>query len=130
MIYDFRRVRGICLADSGYAQTRYVYTPHLNPQSVQERNYNTAHIKTRNVIERVNGVLKSWFRCLTRKLGTKLNTFTDIIIACVILHNISIKNKLNLDIDDCPTPILHIPAENNIHNAHIRGKAIRNEFIN
>lgn len=116
MIYDFRRVSGICLVDIGYVQTRYVYTPHLNPQSVQERNYNTAHIKTRNVIERVNGVLKSRFRCLTRKLGTKLNTSTNIIIACVILHNISITYKLNLDIDDCPTPNLHVPVENVFKN--------------
>lgn len=70
--YYFKCLNGICLADVGYAQTRYVYTSHLNPQIVQEKRYNADHIKTRNVINRVNEVLKSRLRCLLRKLSAKL----------------------------------------------------------
>lgn len=54
----------------------------------------------RNVIERVNGVLKSRFRCLCRKLCTKLNTSTLIIMSCSILHYVAVNYNLHLHLDE------------------------------
>jgi len=64
---------GHLIGDSGYPQSKFLYTPKLNPSTAAENKYNKSHIKTKNVIERVNGVLKSRFRCLCRKLRTKLH---------------------------------------------------------
>ena len=50
------------LGDSGYAQKRYLMTPIVNPQTPAEENYNQHHAKTRVVVERAFGVLKSRFR--------------------------------------------------------------------
>lgn len=67
------------------------------PISPADNKYNKAHIKTRYVIERVNGVLKSRFRCLCRILCTKLNTSTLIIICCAILHNIALNYNFKFE---------------------------------
>ncbi|KAL4089329.1 hypothetical protein QTP88_024383 [Uroleucon formosanum] len=79
---NFRTVQGICVADGGYAQAQFIYTPHSNPITNAQKRYNYAHIRTRNVIERVNGLLKSRFSCLSRKLGTATTTSSNIIVAC------------------------------------------------
>ncbi|KAL4104418.1 hypothetical protein QTP88_019719 [Uroleucon formosanum] len=47
------------IGDSGYPRSKCLYTPKLNPSIAVENKYNKSHIKTRNVIERVNEVLKS-----------------------------------------------------------------------
>lgn len=91
---------GLNVGDSGYAQAKYLYTPKLSPQSPADNKYNKAHIKTRNVLERVNSVLKSIFQCLCRKLCTKLNTSTLIIMCCAILHNIALNHNLRLQLDE------------------------------
>ncbi|CAI6359742.1 unnamed protein product [Macrosiphum euphorbiae] len=39
----------------------YIFTPLLNPVTNAEKNYNKAHIKTRNIVERVFGVWKRKF---------------------------------------------------------------------
>lgn len=108
---------GHLIGDSGYAQTKYLYTPKLMPISAADNKYNKAHIKTRNVIEQVNGVLKSRFRCLCRKLCTKLNTSTLIIICCAILHNIALNYNLHLQLDEREEeiilPRINIPVAEN-----------------
>lgn len=50
------------------------------------------HKKTRSIIERCNGLLKSRFRCLLkhRVLHYSPTTASRIINACVVLHNMSI----------------------------------------
>ncbi|CAI6375896.1 unnamed protein product [Macrosiphum euphorbiae] len=73
-LIENRTVQGICVADGGYAQTQYIYTPHSNPITNEQKRYNYAHIRTRNVVERVNELLKNRFRCLSRKLGTATTT--------------------------------------------------------
>lgn len=84
--------------DSGYPLQPWLMTPILHPVTNGERRYNRAHVRGRNVIERCNGVLKSRFRCLSRfRIMNLLPTAaSNIINACAILHNICIKNRLEL----------------------------------
>ena len=100
------RYHGFLLGDSGYACRSYLLTPFLTPQTVKERNYNTAHIKTRNIIERAFGILKKRFAILSARVKTKLSNTKNIIIACVVLHNIAIINRLPLgeDVDIFENP--------------------------
>ncbi|KAG7313195.1 hypothetical protein JYU34_000291 [Plutella xylostella] len=68
-----------------------VAQPNLDYQEKQR--YNRTQISTRNVIERVNGVLKRRFACLNRKLQNSLENSCHIIVACAVLHNICVKTN-------------------------------------
>lgn len=80
-------------------------TPILNGNlTPAEIRYNNAHRSTRNVIERLNGTLKTRFRCLLkhRVLHYKPPTAAAIVNACAILHNICIarNEEIDLEIED------------------------------
>ncbi|CAH1380002.1 unnamed protein product [Tenebrio molitor] len=51
------------LGDSGYPCKPHLLTPVLNPINASQEAYNTAHIATRNTVERFFGVLKRRFPC-------------------------------------------------------------------
>nr|XP_022294334.1 putative nuclease HARBI1 [Crassostrea virginica] len=53
---------GWLLGDSAYALKKYMMTPKSNPSNQGEENYNSAHSRTRAVVERALGVCKSRFR--------------------------------------------------------------------
>lgn len=89
--------RFILLGDGGYAVKKYLLTPLRNPETRQQQAYNTSHKKTRNVAERCFGCWKGRFRCLTRNINTNLRTAKHIIVACAVLHNLSIMWKEELD---------------------------------
>ena len=87
-------------------------TPYRNPQTRGERKYNAAHIRTRAVVERTFGLLKSRFRCLYKSGGTLLyspNFVCQIIGACCVLHNYAMRKGLEIDICDDLTPEPHSP---------------------
>ncbi|KAG8189392.1 hypothetical protein JTE90_021894 [Oedothorax gibbosus] len=54
------------LGDSGYPLQVNMLTPFDAPSTSAQRRYNNAHTRGRCVIERLNGVLKSRFRCLRK----------------------------------------------------------------
>ena len=124
--FEERRISGILLGDNGYAQKRYLFTPLLHTQNEAENRYNRAHIKTRNVVERLFGVWKRKFSCLSKKLNTKLRTTTRIVAACAVLHNIGLMHDNdvynNFDFPDRVVPTLAIEDRP-------RGQAIRAAFI-
>lgn len=78
----------LLVVDSAYAQTKNMYTPIRRA----EQRYNSAHILTRNVVERTFGVWISRFRCVAKCLQTSLRHTTRIIAATAVLHNIAIDN--------------------------------------
>eukprot|EP00102_Acyrthosiphon_pisum_P019459 XP_016656669.1 PREDICTED: putative nuclease HARBI1 [Acyrthosiphon pisum] len=100
LLIESNALAGHLIGDSGYPQSKFLYTPKLNPSTAAENKYNKSHIKNRNVIERVNGVLKSRLRCLCRKLRTKLQTSTLIIGTFAILHNVALSYNLDLQIEN------------------------------
>ena len=56
----------------------------LSPQ----QRYNLAHCRTRSRVEMTIGMLKARFQCL-RRLRVTPERACDIIVACVVLHNIA-----------------------------------------
>ncbi|XP_060562532.1 putative nuclease HARBI1, partial [Ruditapes philippinarum] len=55
-------IPGWLIGDSGYALKSYMLTPKINPSTRQEVSFNNAHSRTRMVVERAFGILKSRFR--------------------------------------------------------------------
>ncbi|XP_030745076.1 putative nuclease HARBI1 isoform X2 [Sitophilus oryzae] len=100
--FQRRELPGYLLGDAGYPCLPYLLTPFRQVRTPGERRYNQAHIQTRNTVERLFGVLKRRFPCLSRGLATKISTSCYIIVACAILHNISITYR---DIIDEPLQI-------------------------
>lgn len=82
----------ILLGDGGYRAEAFLATPlratnQLNRRS--ERMYQTAHISTRNVVERFMGQWKRRFPCLWVGMRfRKLETIRSVIVATAVLHNI------------------------------------------
>lgn len=72
------------LGDGGYPCRRYLMTPLLNPLTASEKKYQKSQIGTRNIIERVFGILK---RFPALGIRTKLTTTMAIIVAAAVLHN-------------------------------------------
>lgn len=71
-------------------------TPILNPANRAEQLYNESLVRTRVIIERVNGILKRRFPILAYGCRLKLETTLTIIVACAVLHNVCIDQN---DID-------------------------------
>ncbi|XP_050547929.1 putative nuclease HARBI1 [Daktulosphaira vitifoliae] len=95
------------LGDSGYALKPWLLTPLHNPDpSTPEGRYNEWICKTRSLIERTNGLLKMRFRCLLKHRVLHYHPIkaSKIINACVVLHNICIKNNV-------PEPVHEVTNE-------------------
>ncbi|XP_062618375.1 putative nuclease HARBI1 [Saccostrea cucullata] len=88
---------GWLLGDSGYPLKNWILTPFPSPSNQQEEKFNEAHGRTRIVVERAFGVLKSRFRCL-HKTGGSLPfsplKCSRVIETCFRLHNVAIEEKL------------------------------------
>ena len=77
--------------DSGYPLEPWLITPYrVAPEGSSECKFNDFLSKGRNIIERVNGLLKSRFRCLLgrRELHYTPEKAVKILNVCAALHNI------------------------------------------
>lgn len=89
-IFENNSNKGIILGDSAYPCRYWLMTPfccrsnHLTP--AQER-YNSAHKKTRVVVENAFGQLKRRFGLLHQENRRSLEHISKDIVACFILHN-------------------------------------------
>lgn len=102
-----------------YAQRDYIMTPFLRPSNQSEAAYNYAHTSTRSCIERSIGVLKQQFRCLDASAGYVMSSpgyMAQIVIACCVLHNMAIRNGIELDLPDDELPIVGVEEHLNVPN--------------
>ncbi|KAM3850455.1 putative nuclease HARBI1 [Diretmus argenteus] len=83
---------GIILGDSAYPLLPWLMTPFAMATNDAEGRFNCSHGTTRNTIERLNGVLKRRFACLNY-LRVEPQRACNIILACIVLHNIAEKRK-------------------------------------
>lgn len=88
------------LGDAGYALKEYLLTPYHITEGMpdEEAHYNYLHSKTRIVVEGAFGMLKSRFRILQVNLPHSLGHSgqANVVIACMVLHNICIDAKDDL----------------------------------
>uniref|UniRef100_A0A9J7XNM0 DDE Tnp4 domain-containing protein n=1 Tax=Cyprinus carpio carpio TaxID=630221 RepID=A0A9J7XNM0_CYPCA len=54
----------LLLGDSGYGQSKFLFTPYINPTITEQQRYNRAHIQTRDMVECMFGIWKNQFQCL------------------------------------------------------------------
>lgn len=109
------------LGDSGYALKPYMMVPFRRPQTEVQHCFNTLHAKIRSLIERVFGLLKSRFRCLSKDSGHLHyghERSAYIIHSCMVIHNFLIENSFpieNIDITaDEMVPVPEITEQENI----------------
>ncbi|XP_055999383.1 putative nuclease HARBI1 [Ostrea edulis] len=93
---------GILLGDSGYPCRRFLMTPYLNPQTNTHQRFNASLCRTRVLIEQSFGILKRRFSCLHGTLRTTPEQAVAYVVACVILHNLSIETGDVMDRQDQP----------------------------
>ncbi|XP_052817994.1 putative nuclease HARBI1 [Mya arenaria] len=86
-------VQGFLLADSGYACTRYMLTPYMNPVGEAQARYNGALCRTRVTVEQTFGILKQRFQVLRRKLNCSPERACMHIRNCITLHNLGIDRR-------------------------------------
>uniref|UniRef100_A0A8D0AD42 DDE Tnp4 domain-containing protein n=1 Tax=Sander lucioperca TaxID=283035 RepID=A0A8D0AD42_SANLU len=100
------RPDGIILGDSAYQLLPWLMTPFLAATTPAQARFNTAHCKIRCAIERLNGVLKRHFAYLNY-LPVEPQGACNIILACIVLHNIATRRNVPLcdDVYDAPEPV-------------------------
>lgn len=119
------------LGDKGYPCMRYLMTPLSNPRTAAEKQYNFAQSSTRIAVERLNGVIKRRFPCLSIKLRFKPEKCAVIIVACCVLHNFAVQNQDRFEQPD----FLEQEAEDDDYdniggmNANAQGVAKRRTII-
>lgn len=79
---------GYLLGDRGYPCLPHLLTPYPDPEPGPQQCYNAALNRTRARVEMTIGMLKARFQCL-RRLRVSPERACDIIMACVVLHNIA-----------------------------------------
>uniref|UniRef100_A0A8C7Z876 Putative nuclease HARBI1 n=1 Tax=Oryzias sinensis TaxID=183150 RepID=A0A8C7Z876_9TELE len=94
---------GIILGDSAYPLLPWLITPFLAASTPAQARFNTAHCKKSCAIERLNGVLNRRFACLNY-LRVEPQGACNIILACIVLHNIATRRNVPLceDVYDAP----------------------------
>lgn len=97
-----------------YKGTKYHLPEFRNgtmPRGMKET-FNFAHSSIRNVVERSFGVLKQKWRMLLKVPSFPLAKQSQIIVACMALHNFIRESKLlDEDFDRCDRDEHYVPIE-------------------
>lgn len=81
----------VLLADSAYPLKNWLMTPYRGAEEGLQGRFNTAHRKTRLLVEQAFGVVKKRFYILATGIRfRKMKNASQIIIACFVLHNLCI----------------------------------------
>ncbi|XP_072169416.1 putative nuclease HARBI1 [Diadema setosum] len=84
-----RPVPYFIIADSAFALKTTLMKPFCARElSHEERIFNSRLSRARRVVEDAHGILASRFRCMLTQMLQRPETVTNIVMACVILHNI------------------------------------------
>lgn len=133
MFQDGRFGTAFLLGDQGYPQKSWLFTPvperSTGLLTTKERNYNRAHKSARSSVERVIGILKRRWSCLSTGLRFQVKKCCKIIVACVILHNYAmLRNEPllydDLDIEENETGI------SSVHQLDLSNTTVRTLYIN
>ncbi|CAG5055410.1 unnamed protein product [Parnassius apollo] len=125
------------LGDSGYSQLPWLITPYADAdENTPEARYNLSHTKTRVLIEKCFGVMKTRFRCIHkhRTLHYDPVKASKIIAAVFVLHNVAIKRNEplpdELELEDRLRPADDPPRDMNFLNVarNIRNNITRQYF--
>ena len=117
---------GVILGDSSCACSPFLMTPYANPEIPQQEAHNSAHTKTRVVIEQTYGRWKRCFHVLHSEIRMAPEKVCLIIGACAGLHNIAV--LLNKPTDDADLPD-EVP-EGEVYDGPQQGLTIRNHICN
>ena len=82
-----KEYQGWLLGDSGYAQRPNMMVPFLEPDTSGQESYNRSHKRSRCLIERSFGCLKSRFRCLCKNTSGAIMFEPEV--ACSINRSLS-----------------------------------------
>lgn len=84
------------IGDAGYPLQPFLLTPFRIAENQSQQNYNNAHCRARNCVERCIGLLKTRFRCLLKERSQRYDkNFVCLIIkACVVLHNMCVEANI------------------------------------
>ncbi|XP_058637710.1 putative nuclease HARBI1 [Onychostoma macrolepis] len=116
--------RGLLLGDSSYP---WLMTPFRNPVGAAQERYNTALTKTRVIIERTIGQLKRRFHCLRGELRLEPTKAGRVIIACVVLFNIS--KDFGVLMDEHADPDEAVQPNQDVEDATMEGHATRDMLV-
>ncbi|XP_028317285.1 putative nuclease HARBI1 [Gouania willdenowi] len=80
---------GFLLGDRAYQCNQHLLTPYADPKPGPQQHFNEAHSRTIACVQNTIELLKTRFQCL-HHLRVTPERARDIIVACVVLHNIAI----------------------------------------
>ncbi|XP_041075446.1 putative nuclease HARBI1 [Polyodon spathula] len=89
---------GWLLGDSNYRLKKWLMTPLQYPETPAEYRYNMAHSATHEIIDRTVRAMQTRFCCLDGSKGYlqySPEKCSHIILACCVLHNISLQTGLD-----------------------------------
>lgn len=133
----------IFAGDDGYGLEPWLMTPLKYEQPGTPRfMYNEQLCSARSCIERLFGVIKSEFRCLSaqRKLMYEPGLAGRIVNACAVLHNMRIHHQLqNINVDpveveahraaNMPNPAVERNEDGELFQGRALATRIQNSFI-
>jgi hypothetical protein len=120
--------------DSSFFLRSWLLTPLPIPETAAEYRYNRAHSATHSVIERTLQTLCCRFRCLDGSKGAlqySPEKCSHIILACCVLHNISLDHGMDVWSSPVPGPIDQPPEGEDEHmeSLDLEADRIRQELI-